>query len=695
MSEESCSGLEYGLLMTSLDVSVSKHLLDDHYTVIWANSRYYEMFGYTKEEYETDFQNRCDLFFKDDPRAWEDMVGYITRAFAGGSKKYEYVCRMPHSSGKRLWIKLIGNLTDEVIDGYRVSYSVMMDITDQMQLQMEQTVTYNHIPGLIAKYKVTQEGFELLSANQKYFDVFQGRRIFQIGELTEEFGLDALQEAHPVMRNREPICFTFSPVARDGRILHMRVTGTCVDWENGDPVYLLIYDDVTQLAEQQELLKRKNMELELLAYGDSVTGGINRNRFDMDVSEAIRSAPAGTYALVWMNVEKFKLINDLAGNKEGDRTLRYIHGVIKNHLRPNEYLARISSDNFALLLYDEPDQALMKRLEDMTADINRFNENRKYQYILSFTAGIYRVDDPSLEITLIQDRANVARGEIVKNNITGFCSCRVYSEKEREQLVAEKEIENRMRSALEERQFVVYLQPKLSLKEDVISGAEALVRWKDPDKGLIPPNDFIPLFEKNGFIIPLDLYVFEEVCRLLRGWIDRGFDPVPISVNVSRTHFTVLNFMDDYVQICRKYEIPPYLIEIEVTETVVFENPDVFSQIVRMIHKAGFTCSMDDFGSGYSSLNVLKDIEVDTIKLDRAFFASPEMDNPRERDVVTTVIDLAKKLHMEALAEGVETEPQRRFLKASDCDLIQGYVFSRPLPAEDFEKLVFGMAEHS
>ena len=686
--KKSSSEEEYSLLMDSLGVSVSKHLLDEHFTVVWANDNYYKTFGYTKEEYETLFHNRPDLYYKDDPEDWAELTAFVSGVFATGARRYEHVCRMRHRNGNKLWIKLVSTMTDEIIEGCHISYSVMVDITEQMQLQVEQSVTYSNMPGPIAKYKVTETGFQRLDANQRYFEMFQNTQIYSLAEMTAETGLEEAADAWTAMRQGAAVCFTISPPRETGR-LHMRCTGTCLDWDGPDPVFLLIYDDVTQLTDQRELLKEQNAKLERLAFCDEVTGGMNRARFEMVAGEAIRSAPAGTYTLVWVNVDKFKLINEMAGTAQGDRTLRYIHNVLAKSLSGGEFVARIASDNYALLLRSGPDPVMVARLGDMAQAVNRFNDGRKYKYILSFTAGLYRVEEPELEITRIQDRANVAR-QGAQGEAAGLCLCRIYSDQERQHLLIEKDIENRMRTALKEGQFQVYLQPKLSLKDDTVAGAEALVRWNDPENGLIPPDRFIPLFEKNGFILPLDRYVFEEVCKLLRRWLDRGLTPVPISVNVSRAHFSGPNFVDSYRKICKKYDVPPALLEIEVTETVVFQDPSAFSQIVEQIHRAGFTCSMDDFGSGYSSLNVLKDIEVDTLKLDKAFFASPEMDDQRERDVVTTVIDLAKKLNIEALAEGVETAPQRDFLKASDCDLIQGYVFSKPIPIDAFEKLVFG-----
>lgn len=680
--------LEYSLLMNSFGASVSKHLLDKHYTVVWANDRYYEMFGYTKEEYEADFHNQCDVYYKNDPQDWQDMVDYITNALAGGARHYDYVSRMRHRNGKKLWIKLVGNLTGEMIDGYPISYSVMMDITEQMQLQVEQTITYNNFPGLIAKYKITDNGITFVNANSKYFRKLKQHSHFSFDDLTPESGLSAIVPLWPEIRQGNPVSFTISPSGPDGRTLHMRVTAECVDWENEDPVYLLIYDDITRLTEQQDLLQKTNLELKKLAFEDPVTGGMNRMRFDRVAGEVIRCAPAGLYVLVWLNMQRFKLINDISGNKAGNAALRYVYDKINLHLSEGEFLARITADNYSLLLKNADDRTIQARLTGMVEEINRFNEHRRNQYILPFTAGVYRINDPSLEITQIQDRAHVARKAIQKQEADSLCSLRFYNEDDRRKLVIENKIENRMRAALEKREFGLYLQPKLSLKDNSIAGAEALARWNDPEKGLVPPSEFIPVFEKNGFIIELDRYIMDEVCALLHSWIERGLTPIPISVNVSRIHFAMPDFSDSYANLCKKHGIPTDLIEIEVTETTVFEDPASFSRIVEQLHRSGFACSMDDFGSGYSSLNVLN-IYVDALKLDRAFFSSKQMDNPRERDVIAAAVKLAKNLRIHSVAEGVETVAQEDFLRKTGCDMIQGFVFSRPVPVETFEKQVF------
>ena len=235
---------------------------------------------------------------------------------------------------------------------------------------------------------------------------------------------------------------------------------------------------------------------------------------------------------------------------------------------------------------------------------------------------------------------------------------------------------------------MVFLQPKYRLPEERIGGAEALVRWKSVTEGMIYPDEFIPLFEKNGFIIQLDLFVFETVCRTLRRWIDQGMAQVRISVNCSRLHFRDNNFLFEYIRIADKYNMDRSLIEIEVTESMVLENSSRLIHIIRNIKAAGFECSMDDFGSGYSSLNLIQTIPVDVLKLDKIFFHGEGVDLSRTEAVVTNIISMAKALSMETVAEGVEEREQVDMLKRAGCDYIQGYVFARPMDIPAFEKLV-------
>lgn len=424
-------------------------------------------------------------------------------------------------------------------------------------------------------------------------------------------------------------------------------------------------------------------------YRDSVTGGYSVGEFEQKAVNLITAAPAGAYVFLSLDIVKFKLINDAFGSEAGDKVLRYIYRVLEKNISKGELLCRQFADNFNLLLKNASQEEITERIRRISSDINSFNEYTVNKYYLSVSAGVYCIDDTALSVVYIRDRANVARKKREDGTENHLFSCFFYSDRARQLLQMEKNMENRMGEALKNGEFTVYLQPKIEVKSRRFSGAEALVRWNDKEKGLIMPDDFIPFFEKNGFIVQLDLFVFEQVCRMIRDWIDAGKTPLPISVNLSRIHMSRPGFLRDYRSIQERYHIAPKLLEIELTENLFFENLDLFLQVIAEIRGAGFLCSLDDFGSGYSSLNMLKDIQVDILKLDKAFFGSAQSDNPREKAIIESVVAMAKKLDMVTISEGVESLQQLEFLEDIGCDMAQGYLISKPVPLEEFEQMVF------
>lgn len=437
-------------------------------------------------------------------------------------------------------------------------------------------------------------------------------------------------------------------------------------------------------------LDRKNkIRLEELAFLDPVTEGRSRVRFDIDLKEALKHAQSGQYRMVSLDIRKFKLLNDLYGSEEGNRLLKYVYHVIRKNLGQGELAARITADRFNLLLEGGTNAEIEDRLNRLAEDINKFNLNLVRKYIIQIVCGVYTIDEPELDVISIQDRANAARKENKTAVARSLCECTFYSDLQRMRMLREKELENRMETALREEEFVVYLQPKVRLEDDTVVGAEALVRWEDPEKGLIPPDEFIPFFEKNGFIKKLDLFVFEKVCVMIQEWRERGLPAIPVSINFSRCHLEDSDCLKNYKKLQEKYKIPPELLEIELTETMVFENLEELVTLIERIHDMGFTCSLDDFGSGYSSLNLLTEVRVDTMKLDKAFFKEELKEDERSRSVIASVVDLARKLGMKSVSEGVENMDQVEFLKKIHCDMVQGYVFSKPVPRKVFEEMLF------
>ena len=256
----------------------------------------------------------------------------------------------------------------------------------------------------------------------------------------------------------------------------------------------------------------------------------------------------------------------------------------------------------------------------------------------------------------------------------------------RKKLIKEAEIEAKMEKALNNNEFVFYLQPKFNCQGNQLFGAEALVRWIDDNGQMIMPGDFIPLFERNGFIIKLDEYIFESVCKYIANRIQLNLPIIPISINISRLHLFQSNFVDKYLKIKNKYSIPDKILELEITENILIDNLHATQKVITRLQEHGFICSIDDFGSGYSSLNSLKDLPFDIIKLDKLFLDN-SYNIKKSQEIVKSIITMAKNIDILTVGEGVETDEQLEFLQLAGCDIIQGYIFSKPISVEDFEKL--------
>lgn len=430
--------------------------------------------------------------------------------------------------------------------------------------------------------------------------------------------------------------------------------------------------------------------IERVAFVDGVTGGMNRSAFEREAGALLAVAPAGSYALVSMDIQGFKLVNETFGSEAGDKTLAYVHSVIKEQLAEGELVGRIGGDVFSLLLKYSTRQAMEKRMELLGERINYFNLelNEKHRYYLPVLQGVYVVEDCAQEVITIQDRANVARKSNKRARLGRLNTCTFYDDLYQEQLRREKDIDNHMESALKNGEFVIYLQPKVELRWNSVAGAEALVRWQDPERGLVQPDEFIPLFERSGFIVKLDRYVFEQVCMLQRQWLDAGRKPVVVSLNISRSNVADPTFLDEYVRIKEEYRIPDGLLELELTETLFLENELLLLALMERIQRAGFLCSLDDFGSGYSTLSLLRVIPADIIKLDKVFFRGAEHDQ-RSDYVIQSILELARRLKIQTVCEGVEYPYQLQLLQRFQCDMVQGFVFSGPVPVEEFEALAF------
>ncbi|MCC0697125.1 EAL domain-containing protein [Clostridioides sp. ES-S-0048-02] len=416
--------------------------------------------------------------------------------------------------------------------------------------------------------------------------------------------------------------------------------------------------------------------IEKIAYTDLVTGYSNWRKFESDAINLLKKASQNDkHAMVTFDIDKFKAINDIYGHKKGNSILKDIADTLNNMTHDNETFARVSSDNFNILLKYNTKEDIVNTIKKIIISNDFVN--------LSF--GIYEIKDKNLSISAYSDRASLAKLSIKNNRDINFA---FFNDKLRDKLLLEDKIEKEMEYALENNQFIMYLQPKYNIKSDKFCGSEALVRWQYTEKEFIYPSDFIPIFEKNGFITKIDMYILEQACKEIRTLFDKGILPLPISVNFSRVDFLKKDFITKIVNICDKYKIPYSLIEIEITESSMFGDTDTLFDVSRRLQDIGFIISMDDFGSGYSSVNMLKNIPLNVIKLDRGFFID-DKNIDKSQIVIKSIVSLIKQLGIRVVAEGIETKSQVEMLREANCDIIQGYYFSKPLPVKEFEKLVY------
>lgn len=426
--------------------------------------------------------------------------------------------------------------------------------------------------------------------------------------------------------------------------------------------------------------KENVRKIEKIAFTDFITGGSNNAAFLIEAKQKIQANTKKKYVMVFLNILGFKNINEKYGVTAGNHALKYIYQVLKKCIYEDEIVARSESDHYFILLQEETEEAVQKRIDIMMQKIHGTETETAYDYGISFSQGASFIEEKDEELRVYQNRAVVASEYYNNSKHCVFYNKELYTKLNREIVLNES-----FEKAIEDNEFEVYFQPKINLDNEKTAGAEALVRWKHKEYGMISPGEFISLFEVNGKICRLDLYVFEIVCKKLNEWKERELPPIKVSVNLSRVHLMEqgIECLKRFKDIKDKYQIPDGQIELELTESMVIEIKQLekIKKIIAQIQACGFLCSLDDFGSGYSSLALLKEFDVDIIKLDRLFFVNS---NEKTWKVVKAFISLAHELNITVVAEGVEEKYQIEKLKEINCDLIQGYVYARPLPEEEF-----------
>lgn len=414
---------------------------------------------------------------------------------------------------------------------------------------------------------------------------------------------------------------------------------------------------------------------------DKLTGVYNKDYFYELTKEVIEANPDDSYYIIVSDVKNFKIVNDVFGVEAGDRLLKKIADVTASLCDDNCIYGRLSGDRFALCMpaksYSE------KKLLDAYSVLDCFMENSDFKTHIHI--GVYEVTDRNLRISVMCDYANLAI-KTIKDSYRSYVA--YYDSELREKFISEHRVISEFEHALENGEFKLYIQPQTFAADGSVKGGEALVRWFHHEDGMIPPDKFIKIFEQTGLISRLDKFMWRTACSCLRKWSDMGFDNTYISINISQKDFFLIDVYKVITSLVEEYNIAPRRLHLEITETAMMDNPTAQLELIERLRKLGFIVEIDDFGSGYSSLNMLKNFKADVLKIDMGFLTDTESCEVqgRSHSILRTIIYLAKSLDMEVITEGVETKEQVDFLAEYGCDIYQGYYFAKPMPVDDFEK---------
>ncbi len=640
-----------------------------------------KLFHMTDGEFVSQFET-------DDPKNYSEWLSvFIAKAIE--EKKLDYSFSVKDNGGEVCRIRLIASGIDKKGDK-RVLYCFFLDVNDEERLEQrakENDINFENVisnaPVGIAMCEKGDDGkLHIIYSSKGMADIFgypdYDTYVNEV-ENTERKMISEF-EAHD-FRNKmnhaivsgTPIEYTFHCRSYNQKPLWILTRAQFMKSDSGRLRLYCFISDVT---------KEKEYEIELRnnAYYDSLTGLYNRSAFMLGAKGLLKENPDTDYVIYRINIGSFKVINDIMGREIGDKVLVSVATALNRVISDKGIFSRFFADNFTVIVpvNEVTPEEILKEIKKEVEDDCLVSQDVHY-YI-----GVYTINERSATIEDICDRAAIACRSITGNFHTHVA---YYDEKMRYDMLEEQEIRDETHRAIVNGEFCIYYQPVYGVKAKKFVSAEALVRWIHPTKGIISPGKFIPIFERNGFIAELDLYVLEQVCKYQQKRRNSGLEPFPISVNISRRSLYNPNLYDLISRLAEKYGVEPKYFRIEITETAYNDNPTQLLETVNKLREKCFPVLMDDFGSGYSSLNTLKDIPIDLLKLDMKFMQNFESNN-RVGTIVTAIARMAKWLNVPLLAEGVETREQYEFLRSIGCAYIQGYYFAKPMPSAQFTDLI-------
>ncbi len=435
-----------------------------------------------------------------------------------------------------------------------------------------------------------------------------------------------------------------------------------------------------------ENLRQLNKQLELQARFDALTGLANRQQMDLNLQDCLHTAllTKKQFAVLFLDIDHFRLVNDAWGHYVGDELLISVAQRITSRLSPGMTLARLGSDEFILLLPESDDEKIASLAMTLLDDIRRPFSICGHTLNLTLSVGVSLYPQHGETLHELKFNADAAMHHIKQEGRNGWA---IYRPEMSKTVSAEPHFLQDLSKALEREQFELWYQPTYLASEHEIHGFEALIRWHHPEQGVLLPGVFLPSMEKTGLIIPVGVWAIDQACRQLRFWTEQGFGQWTLSFNLSPIQFEQQDIFDVISGAMKKYSLEPSRLILEVTESTALKNLERSIELLNQFNEAGFTVSIDDFGTGYSNLLMLNVLPARELKIDKSFIDGILI-NEKNRKIVETIIHVARTMEMNVVAEGIETEAQRQLLAELGCDYLQGYLFSRPLPAQQVPWLV-------
>lgn len=714
---------EYNMLMSSLHISVSKHLLNQDFTVIWANSYFYEMTGYSEDEYNQKYHGNCRMYFEGFPKEYEKISQAVMNAIENNEDSYDEICKMPKKDGTSIWIRFVGTFTNEMINGIPVIYVVYTDVDDminaQNRLELEhqklldtlkmEMLTMDCIKKMYSSVNMSDYMFDILRIIGVYLDArhvyfyednhcvyewykdenkeVSKRKCLLANEFTQTWYEELNQGKSVIVSHLEEIqtindqlyqCLSLQGVSRfivSPLLVHSELNGIIVV-ENPD---MELIEHASMIETLNYFISisiekaRLNEKLIYNSFYDKLTGAYNRNKYLQDIQKLSDEQMQESIGIIYMDINGLKDINDHMGHMLGDTVL--IEGVdILRKVFPDGDIYRLGGDEFVVLV-----PKISK--EKFERDVRNLKQYLLLSVYCKGAIGYVWTEncmDLNQKISdadefMYKDKMHFYRNNPMTNRYR-------YHNDNIIQLT-KKDI---ILKDLKDHKFEVYLQPKVDFNKQVI-GCEALIRYHDKDNHLVMPNEFIPSLEEARMIKYIDFYVFDQACQLLQKWQNEGLPLYPISVNFSRYTLRIPEYLSMLDEVWKQYHIDKSLLEIEIIENDENVDNEFLISIIDKIKKAGFAISIDDFGARYSNMALFINANLDTLKVDKSLMDDMEK-NERSRMLIASLVQICHNLDIQLIAEGVESQEQFSILRTLECDGVQGYLISKPICIAEYEK---------